>query len=340
MADLVTIIVPIYNSEKTIGKTIESIINQTYNNLEILLIDDCSQDDSVKVCKKYADIDKRIQIIKKEKNSGVSNTRNIGISEAKGEYISFVDADDIVENDFIELSVNISKNTGSDIVIEGFNRVYEDKKIKVSFEEDKEIKKEEIIEYEKAILNNENLDFPVEILGFSWGKLYKSNIIKKIKFNEKIRFREDSLFNLEAYSLSSKIFLTKKIGYDYIINNDSASFRFFENYEDEIKEFFNSIKKIKNKDILEEDIKICGLYMYMNFLKHYAMHKKIKEKKLSSYSLIKESTNSKLWNDYFKNVNTGRLSLPYKILRFFYLKKFVLGIMLLYKLNSLKGEKI
>ena len=131
-ATLVSIVIPIYNVEKYLEKCIESISKQTYKNIEILLIDDGSTDNSLKICKNYEKKDTRIKVIHK-KNGGLSDTRNRGIIEAKGNYIMFVDSDDWIENDTVSLLLeNIEKNK-SDIVVFGMSIDYEngDSKLRV-----------------------------------------------------------------------------------------------------------------------------------------------------------------------------------------------------------------
>ena len=109
MNDKISVILPCYNSEKYIEKCIESILNQTYQNIEIIIIDDGSTDHTLKILEKYKKENDKISIIKK-KNTGVSDSRNIGIKEAKGKYIMFVDSDDFLELDAIEkLYLNIKK---------------------------------------------------------------------------------------------------------------------------------------------------------------------------------------------------------------------------------------
>ena len=106
--DLISIIVPIYNVEKYIKKCIDSIINQTYTNLEIILVDDGSPDNCGKICDKYKEKDDRIKVIHK-KNGGLSDARNAGIDIATGEYITFIDSDDYVAENYIEVLYNLCK---------------------------------------------------------------------------------------------------------------------------------------------------------------------------------------------------------------------------------------
>ena len=110
MKELISIIVPIYNVEKYIHKCIESIINQTYKNLEIILVDDGSPDNCGNICEEYAKNDSRIKVIHKE-NNGLSSARNAGLEICKGDYIGFVDSDDYIELNMYEVLINALKNT-------------------------------------------------------------------------------------------------------------------------------------------------------------------------------------------------------------------------------------
>lgn len=114
--DLVSIVVPVYNVEKYLKKCIESIISQTYKNLEIILVDDGSTDGSGKICDDYLTKDKRIKVIHKQ-NGGLSDARNVGIGVATGKYITFIDSDDYVENDYIEYLYNLIINNKCDMSI-------------------------------------------------------------------------------------------------------------------------------------------------------------------------------------------------------------------------------
>lgn len=125
---MISIIVPIYNVEKYLPKCIESIINQTYTDLEILLIDDGSTDNSGLICDKYASIDNRIRVIHK-KNGGLSDARNVGLDICKGKYISFIDSDDYIELTMYEKMIKIMINQKVDIVSCNYNHIYNNNKI-------------------------------------------------------------------------------------------------------------------------------------------------------------------------------------------------------------------
>ena len=121
--DLISIVVPIYNVEKYLEKCINSIIIQTYKNIEIILVNDGSTDSSGKICDIYLKIDKRIKVVHK-KNGGLSDARNVGIENAKGKYIAFIDSDDFLDSDFIEILYNLIIEYNADVSCCKCNVIY------------------------------------------------------------------------------------------------------------------------------------------------------------------------------------------------------------------------
>ena len=117
---MISIIVPVYNTEKYLDRCIQSILSQTYTDFELLLINDGSTDSSGAICDKYAEQDSRVRVFHKE-NGGVSSARNVGLDNAKGEWVTFCDSDDWVENCWLDTFVENSENT--DLVVQGFNNV-------------------------------------------------------------------------------------------------------------------------------------------------------------------------------------------------------------------------
>ena len=125
VTDLVSVIVPVYNGEKYLRKCIESIINQTYANIEIILINDGSTDNSGVMCDSYAHSDNRIRVIHTQ-NNGPAAARNIGIENSKGEFVFFVDADDFIENNALNLLVENYNQYKADIIVGDFNNIRND----------------------------------------------------------------------------------------------------------------------------------------------------------------------------------------------------------------------
>ena len=175
MSKLISIIVNVYNSEKYIKKCLDSIINQTYKNLEILIINDGSTDDTLSICKSYDD--KRIRIIN-QKNMGISLSRNVGINNFKGEYVFFVDSDDYIEPDTIEYLYNLCEEYNLEMSICRSKEVFD--------YENKIINKEEKVEIISGLDLVKKMLLNLERNGNIWGKLMKKDLIKKVKFQDRI----------------------------------------------------------------------------------------------------------------------------------------------------------
>ena len=166
----VSIIVPVYNGEKVLKRCVESLLNQDHKDIEIILVDDGSKDSSFEIISEYAEKDERIVPIHKE-NSGVSSTRNLAISKAKGDYIQFVDVDDWLPFDSTKLLVRSMEEEGADMVIADFYRVIDDKISKKG-----SIRKGGVLtlaEYaDKMLLSPADFYY-----GVIWNKLYRKKII-------------------------------------------------------------------------------------------------------------------------------------------------------------------
>lgn len=208
---LVSIIIPLYNAETYLDECLKSIENQTYQNLEILIVDDGSTDSSFEIYKSYSEKIKRIQVIQK-KNEGVSKTRNIGINHSKGQYILFVDADDYIEKTYVEKLVQNVKD--SDIAVCGFTRIHKEEKT-VIYRESGFISKNELFTHTFC----SNL-----IGGTCWNKIFRADIIKKnkLRFDETISIGEDMLFLAEYYRVCSKVTYVSEALYYYRCNPESV----------------------------------------------------------------------------------------------------------------------
>ncbi len=249
MNKLISIIVPIYNSEKYLKRSISSILCQTYKNIEVLLINDGSTDNSIKICQEFSRIDNRIKIIDK-KNSGVSNTRNKGIELSTGELIMFVDSDDFIEKDYIEKMYYKLENLNLDTIVSG-----------MQFCDNKE----KIIRKELYTTNTKELKFDnlykdiINTLYFcsACKTLFKKSVIieNDIKFNEKFNYGEDLLFSFTLLKNSKKIGYLSNCGYYYRQNSDSSThennLESIEKYFDDNIILFNMLKQyIKDDETL------------------------------------------------------------------------------------------
>ena len=228
---LVSIIVPIYNAQDHIARCVESIRRQTYQNLEILLLNDGSKDVSLEVCRMYAKVDPRIVLIDKA-NSGVAATRNMGLREAKGKYLQFVDADDTIQPYATELLVRHAEESGADLVIAHYNRISPPKpraegsqrperptRVQTfGFLMEGPMTKEEFA----AGLMQEPASFYYGVL---WNKLYRTALIRDngVLCREELNWSEDFLFNLEYIRYAHRFCAVDTPVYYYVKNEKSIT---------------------------------------------------------------------------------------------------------------------
>ncbi|MBQ9737111.1 MAG: glycosyltransferase [Clostridia bacterium] len=199
MMPLISVIVPIYKVEEYLDKCLESILAQTYKNLEIILADDGSPDNCPKICDEYAAKDERIRVIHKE-NGGLSDARNAGLEIATGDYIAFVDSDDYILPDMYEKLYKAIEENKADMSICNYVKVDESGKV-ISQNEKAFIKKGVLTPSEAMaiLLENQGGGYIV-----AWNKLYKREIFKELRF-EKGRLHEDEFFIHHAYGKCRKI---------------------------------------------------------------------------------------------------------------------------------------
>ena len=222
MDELVSVIVPVYNAEKTIHRCINSIIFQTYKNIELILIDDGSTDDSGFICDAF-----RVRVIHTT-NHGASAARNVGIELAKGKFITFVDADDYLEPDAVQTLVDNWLLDGVDLVMGDFsisNKV-NDKWLMKSCTW---MGKQNIKNYLKRYMNRPT---GYSLFVYCWANLYKSSIIKEhnIRFKEDMTIFEDSVFNMDYLNHAHTAFYVQHRIYNYTINGgQSAEYGIFDN---------------------------------------------------------------------------------------------------------------
>lgn len=210
---MISVIIPVYNVEKYLDKCINSIVSQTYQDTEIILVNDGSTDSSVKICEAWKKKDKRIRIVNKE-NGGLADARNTGLEVAKGEYVAFVDSDDYIENDMFELLYRELKEDESDIVICGINYVTDKEVIKISCLQEKTI-------YEKE--RHIELYLSTNIFNASaCNKLYKMELFENIRFPKGKKFEDMAImpFLFDKAKRVSHIGVAK---YNYIYRKGSIT---------------------------------------------------------------------------------------------------------------------
>lgn len=211
----VSIIIPVYNAEMFLKDCVDSIINQTYEDIEILLINDGSTDKTGNMCEEYAKKDQRIVVIHKE-NGGVSSARNVGINKSSGNYIMFVDSDDWIENDTIHFLVNIQEKNDYDIIMFG---AYHENLVLNTIQ--KSNCKSRILDYNSEVKKILPILIKTEQINPLWNKMYRSDIIKtnNITFEETINIAEDALFNYRFFLKINTCYILDECFYHYMIRN-------------------------------------------------------------------------------------------------------------------------
>ncbi|BFK82357.1 hypothetical protein I3900191A7_25020 [Clostridium baratii] len=211
----ISIIIPVYNSEKFLNNTIESIIKQNLKNVELILINDCSTDSSGNICEFYKRNFKWIKYIELKENKGVGHARNIGLDMATGDYIHFIDSDDtLVENSYDKLFRNLNNNK-IDLVTTGSNIIENNKIIEIR-NIDENIFLNNINEIGKY-LDNFELKDKDRVLNVIWNKLYSTDIIKRnnLRFDEEINLGEDFIFNCNYFKYINTFMESNICMYNY-----------------------------------------------------------------------------------------------------------------------------
>lgn len=253
---LISVIVPVYNVEKYLPKCIRSIVNQTYKNLEIILVDDGSLDSSSAICDSLAKTDERITAIHK-KNGGQSSARNAGLNICKGSYIGFVDSDDYIEPDMYESLMNTVGCNKRTIALTGI--AVEDEGGNVLREDNLNLNDESKEQYIESLLLHKG-----DVSACS--KLFHKDIIGKCRFDES-KLNEDLLFIFEIEKNFDTLVFTKKIGYHYISHQGSTSRSFGKAIHDMVDNAKEIRKYVRvNYPQLNEQAERLEIYQNLAFL--------------------------------------------------------------------------
>lgn len=209
---LVSIIVPVFKVEEYLDRCIKSLYLQTYCNLEIILVDDGSPDNCPQICDEWNKRDKRIKVIHKP-NGGLSDARNIGLENATGDYIGFVDSDDYISNDFYETMLNVALENNSDIVECSVVKFYENGK-REYYEDDSRVSNHPTIEALSGLINEDGFH------QYVWNKLYKAETIKGIAF-EVGKLNEDEFWTYQVFGNANIVSKINKTMYFYFQRSNS-----------------------------------------------------------------------------------------------------------------------
>lgn len=296
MEELISVIIPVYKVEKYIKKCVDSIINQTYKNLEIILIDDGSPDNCGKICDEYAKLDERIKVVHK-KNGGQAEARNIGLDIANGKYIGFVDSDDYIENNMFEILYRNLIEYDADISI---TNTIEIKKIQVAIEKYNDIEIYDKTNIMRMLLNN-------HITNYLYNKLYKKELWKDIRMPTG-RILEDMDVMYRILECANKVVCTNRSAYYYLIRDDSSISKINIKVTNDLKEAVNKrYKYLKEKMPELLDILIpLRLYNIMQYHDNLAVCKEYdiynSEEYDEEYSFYKE-----YFKRYKKEIYKGKI---------------------------------
>lgn len=287
--ELISIIVPIYNAGKDLEQCIKSIVEQTYKNIEIILVNDGSTDESLSKCREWENKDKRITVIDKE-NGGLASSRNVGLDTASGEYIGFVDHDDYIEPDMYKTMLNDMNKNDCDIVMCRSCGLYDNGE-----------KRESYKGYDSFLVSGEEattrmLNFEKIFCSSVWSKLYKRSIIGDVRFVDEIVLGEDYFFNGRIYPRVKYFYYENKPLYNYRIRDGSMSRNevnehFFDKYEvaKKLEKYygqFNFIKEVDiNRFIFSTSYEILyNLYVYNGTKEEKKKWRRILRNELKSYN--------------------------------------------------------
>ena len=314
--DKISVIIPVYNVEDYLDRSIESVVNQTYENLEIILVDDGSPDNSPKMCDEWAKKDKRIKVIHKE-NGGVSSARNLGMEKASGKYVAFVDSDDILDKEMYQKLYDSIKNNNSDVAMCKYAFTYEDNDdiIPVNEFNLNKLTEEKIFPYligPAGSLIEGKIESP-SIMGSIWRALYKKDIIKDLKF-ENLKMCEDLVFIADLFKKSPKISIVDEFLYNYLQRNTSAAHKnVIERNKRTMKAYEQLYKRLEG-EIPRDDLNSHKFHFYSGVVSEYLRGGLKKE--------LKEITNLEFMKDIgskqnYKSAMKSKKSFKYKVAYWF-----------------------
>ena len=254
---LISVIVPIYNVEKFIRKCVDSIIGQTYKNLEIFLVDDGSPDKCGAICEEYAQKDRRIKVIHKE-NGGLSSARNAALDIATGDYVMFVDSDDWVEPDFCKRALEMAIREDVPIVSFAYNNVIikeKNNEIKKYGRATNKVRKVTSSEAIKHVILKDDV-----IFSFAWNKIYKKELFDDVRYPMGMTY-EDQGTTYQLLHKAKNIYVSNEILYNYVRRGDSISGEWYTPHavHDRFILWSKRLKDIKNMCPENEKIQIKQL---------------------------------------------------------------------------------
>lgn len=274
---LVSIIVPVYNCEAYIKECVDSLVNQSYKNLEIILIDDGSKDDSEAIIDFNYNTDNRVKYIKSV-NGGVSKARNLGIQLSTGDYITFVDGDDYVSLDFIKKALDLLIKYDLDFILGGTQRFSkkQHKTYAVKTKDEILIYDEKLKDLKAKVLSNGIVKDQRLNSCFTSGpvcKLFRMDIVKNVNFMESLTTGEDTIFNLQVLNITKRAGIVSNIWYYYRLNENSATNKYNPNIKEQYEKTLNIMKQMYISDeYMQPFLKVRAVQQFHGMLILYPMH--------------------------------------------------------------------
>ena len=282
---MVSILIPCYNSEDYIRKCLQSIQRQTYKEWEVIIIDDGSIDSTAQICKEFEKSDNRIKLYRIE-NQGVANARNLALSKATGEYVTFVDSDDVISEYYIESLLNLLIENNADISVCNYIEQKGQNDITTMNNEENNM----ILQYTN-IQAMEALFFKDNLRHSPWGKLYKRKLFENIKYPN-LRAFEDLTITYKLIYKAKKVVFTNKILYGYNIRDGSLMHSQSNNIDTSILEISEKIRQ-DLKEYPEKELKNAGEYLIcmhaISIIDELPINKKTKREFKKCFSIIKEN---------------------------------------------------
>jgi len=342
----VSIIVPVYNGQEYIEECMESIINQTYENIEIIIVNDGSKDNTQNIIEKYKNKDNRIIILKQD-NKGVSVARNEGIKRATSEWLLFVDGDDILEKDAVE---NLTKSIDNDTDLIVSKVIEEGQKYEWQFKENKKFTEAEKSELIKSVFY-ENQIGKYNHASNNFAKLYRNTFIEPIEkekqsyFVEGVNMGEDVLFNIPYYANARKIAFCNCYTYNYRWNTEGATKKYNPDIIKEYDNFLTLLKEILIKENIyekyEKDYQYYVLRKINTFFRKYFFAKENNAKFFMIKKEIIEMTKKEPYHTAIYNSKNMKLPRKRRIMVKCLKSKWFRILKYMYQINKeLKNENI
>ncbi|RGG88473.1 glycosyltransferase [Ruminococcus sp. AF17-11] len=328
----ISVIVPVYNSEKYLKRCIDSILNQTYKAIELILVDDGSPDNCGKICDEYAKKDKRVRVIHKT-NAGVSAARNSGLEIASGNYATFVDSDDYIEPEMYGNMMEKVHQYNCDVVMCDCIKDFTDHSeiythdIRAGFYD-----KEQLVnEYYPHLLMMENVEYPATIS--NWLILFNRNKLGNLRYVVGVRYSEDLLFGAQlVYNTDSFYYMKEQAYYHYYMNPTSATHKFtvdkwndYKTLHFEINKYFSECESFD----FSHQIDLCLLFFVYNSVSNIFSADNLEREK--KFEIVKNILGDNEVRRMFSNIKVLKLPISKKLKIVTIIYKYRIGLSFWYR---------